>query len=87
VKTKARAAPATRAFFVQRSRPSTRIHDEDKTMTIKPLKKQLLRTKRHLRSVSTSPRALRDADRGLALAAAAAEAARECLCRHARFAA
>ena len=38
-------------------------------MTIKPLKKQLLRTKRHLRSVSTSPRALRDADRGLALAA------------------
>ena len=56
-------------------------------MAIKPLKKQLLRTKRHLRSVSTSPRALRDADRGLALAAAAAEAARECLCRHARFAA
>lgn len=56
-------------------------------MTIKPLKKQMLRTKRHLRSIGTSPRALRDADRALAVAATAAEAARECLCRHARFAA
>lgn len=56
-------------------------------MTITPLQKHWLRTRRHLRSVGTSPRALREADRALAAAATAAEAARECLCRHARLAA
>jgi hypothetical protein len=53
-------------------------------MTTRHLQKQWLRTKRHLRSVSTSPRALRDADRALAAATRAAhdaaEVARECLC-------
>ena len=48
------------------------------------ISKHWLRTKRHLRSIGTSPRALRDADRALA---AAVEAPRECLCRHARRAA
>jgi len=53
-------------------------------MTTRQLHNSWLRTKRHLRSAGTSPRALRDADRALAQAArAAAEAerlTRECLC-------
>ena len=53
-------------------------------MTTKQLHNSWLRTKRHLRSVGTSPRALRDADRALAEAARAAHQverlARECLC-------
>ena len=53
-------------------------------MTTKQLHNSWLRTKRHLRSVGTSPRALRDADRALAQAARTAEEAdrltRECLC-------
>jgi hypothetical protein len=56
-------------------------------MTKTNLKNHWLRTKRHLRSVSTSPRALRDADRALAAAARAAEEARECLCRRCDLAA
>jgi hypothetical protein len=55
--------------------PITPLHDEDETMTT--ISKHRLRTKRHPRSIGTSPRALRDA----------AEAIRECLCRHARVAA
>jgi hypothetical protein len=51
------------------------------------ISKHWLRTKRHLRSIGTSPRALRDAERALAAAAAAAEATRECLCRRPRLAA
>jgi hypothetical protein len=57
---------------------------EDETMTTKQLHNSWLRTKRHLRSIGTSPRALRDADRALAQAARAANEAerltRECLC-------
>jgi hypothetical protein len=41
------------------------------------IRRQWLRTKRHLRSMGTSPRALRDAERALA----ATEGARACLCR------
>jgi hypothetical protein len=39
------------------------------TATPTPLRKHWLRARRHLRSVGTSPRALRDADRALAAAA------------------
>jgi hypothetical protein len=53
-------------------------------MTTKQLHNSWLRTKRHLRSVGTSPRALRDAERALAQAARTAHEAeqltRECLC-------
>lgn len=60
-------------------------------MMTKQLHNTWRRTKRHLRSVGTSPRALRDADRALAAAARAAEEAadltRECLCRRALLAA
>jgi hypothetical protein len=53
-------------------------------MTIKQFHNRWLRTKRHLRSVGTNRRALRDADRALADAARAADEAarvtRECLC-------
>ncbi len=53
-------------------------------MTTKQLHNSWLRTKRHLRSVGTSPRAMRDADRALAEAARTAaeadRATRECLC-------
>ena len=57
------------------------------TATPTPLRKHWLRARRHLRSVGTSPRALRDADRALAAAAEAAVAARGCLCRCERRAA
>ena len=52
-------------------------------MTTKQLQNRWLRTKRHLRSVCTSPRALRDADRALACGRSGrrADPARECLCR------
>jgi hypothetical protein len=56
-------------------------------MTTTQLHKHWLRTKRHLRSLSTSPRALRDADRALAATAAAEDELRECLCRPAALAA
>jgi len=60
-------------------------------MTTKQLHNSWLRTKRHLRSIGTSPRALRDADRALAEAARAAHEAelmtRECLCLDAALAA
>jgi hypothetical protein len=56
-------------------------------MTTKQLHNSWLRTKRHLRSVATSRRALRDADRALSEAARVAEQARECLCRRSVLAA
>jgi hypothetical protein len=67
--------------------PTTFEGREDETMTSTKLKNHWLRTKRHLRSVSTSPRALRDADRALAAAARAADEVRECLCRRPALAA
>jgi len=42
-------------------------------MTTKQLQHRWLRTKRHLRSISQNPRALRDAARAFHAAAAAAE--------------
>lgn len=42
-------------------------------MTTKQLHNRWLRAKRHLRSISDSPRALRDADRATRAAAMAAE--------------
>lgn len=56
-------------------------------MTTKQLHNSWLRTKRHLRSVGTSRRARRDADRALAEAAGAAAESRECLCRRSVLAA
>lgn len=54
-------------------------------MMAKQMQNTWRRAKRHLRSVGTSPRALRDADRALTAAARAADEAaeltRECLCR------
>jgi hypothetical protein len=50
-------------------------------MTAKTLHHHWLRTKRHLRSVATSPRAQRDARRALAEAARPCAGARGGLCR------
>jgi hypothetical protein len=58
-------------------------------MTTKQLHNRWLRTKRHLRSISNNPRAIRDAARALDAAALAAEhtPSRGGLCRSERLAA